>query len=197
MNAQALVCPKCRAPLPVELFNGEDFAPCPGCRRKLRCEVFPAYHVGPRIGRAGELLIDPSEASCFFHTEKKAVVACENCGRFLCSLCDLEFDGRHLCPNCLAAARKKGALAGLDHYRLSWFGLALLLSVVPLIFFYPLSLLTAPAAIVVALIGLRQPPSLTGRRRWISCAAALLFSLGQIGAWIWFGRHFLQNHFGG
>jgi hypothetical protein len=196
VNEQFLLCPKCRVALPDALFNRGAFAPCPNCGTAVRCEVFPALYAGPRIGRPGELLVDASEASCFFHPEKKAAVACDSCGRFLCALCDLDFAGRHICPSCLAAGRKKGALGNLDHFRFSWTGLALLLSVVPLIV-YPITCITAPIAIVVALIGLRKPPSLTGRRRVLTLIVALTFSLGEVGAWIWFGRTILSPYLHG
>jgi len=199
VNEQVLSCPKCRAALPDALYNRDAFAPCPHCGTAVRCEVFPALYAGPRIGRPGELLVDASEASCFFHPEKKAAVACESCGRFLCALCDLDLSGRHICPSCLAAGRKKGALGNLDHFRFSWTGLALLLSTVPFLA-YPLTLftfITAPAAIVVAFIGLRKPPSLTGRRRVFSMVLALTFSLAQIVWWVWLGRVIIKNFFGG
>jgi hypothetical protein len=198
-NEQVLFCPKCRVALPEALFNRGAFSPCPNCGTEVRCEVFPALYAGPRIGRPGELLVDASEASCFFHPEKKAAVACESCGRFLCALCDLDFSGRHICPNCLAASRKKGALGNLDHFRFSWTGLALLLSTVPLVA-YPFTFftfITAPTAIVVALIGLRKPPSLTGRRRVISMTVALAFSFAEIGWWIWLGRTLMRYKPGG
>ena len=199
VNEQVLSCPKCRAALPDALYNRGAFTPCPNCGSAVRCEVFPALYAGPRIGRPGELLVDASEASCFFHPEKKAAVACETCGRFLCALCDLDFSGRHICPSCLAAGRKKGALGNLDNFRFSWTGLGLLLSIVPVVifpFFYFI-LITAPTAIVVTLIGLRKPPSLTGRRRVISMTLALAFSLTEIGCLIWIGRMFMKNKFGG
>jgi hypothetical protein len=196
LNAQALLCPKCRDPLPEALFNQTDFTPCPRCGRKIHCEVFPAYYSGPRVGSPGEALVDSSEASCFFHPEKKAIVACESCGRFLCALCDLEFGGRHICPSCLTATRRKGALGNFDHFRLSWPGLALLLSIVPLLF-YPITFVTAPAAVVVGLIGLRKPPSLTGQRRILMVVFALLFAVGQIVAWFFLFKTIFKKQFGG
>ena len=199
VNEQVPLCPKCRVALPDALFNRSEFAPCPNCGVAVRCEVFPALYAGPRIGRPGELLVDASEASCFFHPEKKAAVACESCGRFLCALCDLDFAGRHICPSCLAAGRKKGALGNLDHFRFSWTGLSLLLSTIPLLLFpfFFLTLVTAPTAIVVALIGLRRPASLTGRRRVIGLTVALALAVAEIIAWIWLGRTFFKNKFGG
>jgi hypothetical protein len=185
VNSQTLPCPNCRTALPETLFNSGGFGACPTCRAEVQCEVFPALYAGLRLGRPGEPLVDANDASCFFHPEKRAALACEACGRFLCALCDLELHGRHICPSCLAAGRKKGSLGALDHFRLSWGGIALLVAVVPVIAFWPMTIVSAPAAIVVAIIGWRRPPSLTGRRRWASYTFALIFALTEIGAWVW------------
>jgi hypothetical protein len=197
VHATVLTCPQCRTPVPDARCNTGTFAPCPSCGRQLQCEVFPAFHGGPRIGRPGEAIVDATDASCFFHPDKRAAVACESCGRFLCALCDLDFAGQHICPTCLASGRKKGTLGSFDHFRVSWTGIALVLSIVPLVIFYPISIVTAPAAIVVALLGLRKPPSLTGRRRVIAFSLAMIFSLAEIGAWFWFGGALVKSFYGG
>jgi hypothetical protein len=154
--------------------------------------VFPALYAGPRIGRPGEPLVEASEASCFFHVEKRATIACESCGRFLCALCDLELEGRHLCPNCLSAGRKKGALANLDHFRLSYSGIALLVALLPILAFWPMTVITAPASLLVLIVGWRKPPSLTGRRRIFTAILAAVLALVQIGAWIFWGGKLWQ-----
>lgn len=189
MIAEPLACPKCRAPLPEALHNLGHLAPCPACRTAVQCAVFPALHAAPRIGRPGEPLVEASEASCFFHPEKRAAVACEGCGRFLCALCELDLDGRHICPSCLTAGRKKGALGNLDRFRVSYGGIALLVAVLPAIGAWPLTPITAPIALVVACIGLRKPRSLTGRRRVLTYALAFLIAGGEIVAWcVWGGK---------
>ena len=193
MNAQAVSCPKCRLPLPEGMFNTGVPVPCPNCRSELLCEVFPALSAGPRIGRPGDPLVDASEASCFFHPEKRAAIACESCGRFLCALCDLEVESSHICPSCLSAGRKKGKLAGLDQYRSSYTGIALLLATVPVVAFWPLTTVTAPAALVFLVLAWRKPPSLTGRRRWIAATLTVLFAVGEIVAWIVFGGKLLTE----
>jgi len=70
-----------------------------------------------------------------------------------------------------------------------------MLSTIPLLA-YLITCVTAPAAIVVALIGLRKPPSLTGRRRVITLALALLFSISEIVAWIFYGRRIINLYLG-
>src|SRR4029453_12242931 len=62
-------------------------APCPACGTLLEVEVFPAFHRSLPAVAAAEAVLTDEEASCFFHPEKKAVVPCQACGRFLCLLC--------------------------------------------------------------------------------------------------------------
>lgn len=172
-------------------------AQCPECRKRIDIEVFPALFAGPRIGRRGEALVDASDASCFFHAEKRAAVACESCGRFLCALCDLEVDGRHICPSCLAAGRKKGAMIALDQFRLSWPGIALLMAIVLPLAFYPLAPLWGASALVVLGIGFWKPGSITGRRRILLCTFTVILALGEIVGGIMLGRALFTSYLHG
>ena len=172
-------------------------ARCPACRSVLELEVYPALFAGPRIGRPGEPLVDASEASCFFHAEKRAAVACESCGRFLCALCDLEVDGRHICPSCLAAGRKKGAMRGLDQFRLSWPGIALLMAIVLPLAFYPLTPLWGASALVVLAIGFWKPRSITGRRRILLYAVTLVIALGEVVGGALLGKTLFESYLHG
>jgi hypothetical protein len=151
------------------------------------------------VGRAGQSLADASEASCFFHPQKKAACTCETCGRFLCDLCDLDFGGQHICPSCLAAGRKKGVLKQYDQFRLSWSGVALLIALVPpiaFIGFTPGNLMFGMVAVVIALIGLKKPRSLTGRRRIVSFTLAIVLGVGETVALIWFGGKLAKTFYG-
>lgn len=173
--------------------------PCPHCGTRIQCDVFPAFFAGTRAGRIGENLVDTSEASCFFHPEKKASLACESCGRFLCDLCDLDFGGKHICPSCLAAGRKKGALKNFDHFRLSWSGVALLIAIIPpivLVGMAPVNLFFGLVALVIALIGLKKPRSLTGRRRIVSFTLAIVLGLAECVGLIWFGGKLAKIFYG-
>ena len=99
-------CTKCMKPLPAELYGQSGLTACPSCGSLLRVDAFPALFSGPAEGDSGETLFVDDEASCFYHPQKKAVVSCAQCGRFLCALCDVEFSGEHLCANCLGGGRK-------------------------------------------------------------------------------------------
>ena len=121
------------------------------------------------------------DASCFYHPRKKAVVPCAQCGRFLCALCDLELDGRHLCPGCVSAARAAGGRAALQNglllgNRTLHDKLALAVAALPLIpVFWLFTVLTAPTALVLAIRYWNEPrQSPLPRGRWRLVAAALL-----------------------
>jgi hypothetical protein len=181
-----VLCPKCRMAQPLDLLaSGVPFS-CPSCRASLQVSVFPAIHrdIGP--GAHAERAILDGEATCFFHAEKKAAAVCDECGRFLCALCDVAIGARHLCPKCIEAGRQKQTLTTFESYRVSYPSLAFLTAFVPFVL-YPLTFLTfitAPCAIFLVIYGWRKPPSLTGRRRRATMIFALFFALAQCAGWI-------------
>jgi hypothetical protein len=195
MAAQTLSCPKCRTEVRPPDQAGPGQLRCPRCQCRIEVEAYPALFASPRIGRVGEPLVEAGEASCFFHPEKRAVIACESCGRFLCSLCDLEMQGSHICPTCLAAGRKKGALQNLDQFRISWPGIAVLMAIALPIVFYPLTPVFALGALVAVGVGLRQPGSITGRRKILLYIVAIVFALAEIVACFYLGNYVLKHFF--
>jgi hypothetical protein len=118
--------------------------------------------------------VDESEGGCFFHSENKARLPCEICGRFLCSLCDLEIQGMHLCPSCLDSGRHRQNLEILVQKRFIPDRAALVLVIYPLLF-YPILVVTAPAALYFAVRSLSSSSSLVpaGHRRRAVFAGAL------------------------
>jgi len=76
----------------------------------VNAAVFPALVRENARGDRGDPLLTDSEASCFYHAAKRAVVACGSCGRFLCSLCDIELGRQHICAGCVESGKKKGQL---------------------------------------------------------------------------------------
>src|SRR5512138_2820046 len=101
-------CPKCDGLLLNAAFNQARFDPCPACGTSMQIEVFPALFRPIATGRDGELVIADGEATCFYHTTKRAVRPCDGCGRFLCALCDCELHNQHFCPACLEVGKTKG-----------------------------------------------------------------------------------------
>lgn len=189
-----LPCPRCHRPLPSARFKSSEMSPCPTCKAVLKAEVFPAFYKPITPGTTGEELLVDHEASCFYHPNKKAVVHCENCGRFLCALCDVELNDRHLCPNCLETGRTKGKLKNLDNSRTLYDTIALNIAVVPLIsvIFWFFSIVTAPAAIFVAIRYWNAPSSLLPRTK-IRFILAILFAVLEILGWIYFIAQIILN----
>src|SRR5450432_3376511 len=167
MNPQ-IQCPKCRARLFEGVFNQPEMSPCPACGTPLQLEIFPAMFRKINPGQSGEAIIVEGESSCFYHPQKKAVLPCENCGRFLCALCDCELNGKHFCPACLETGKTKGKIKNLDNHRTLYDRIALSLAIYPILIFY-FTLITAPMTLFVAIRYWKSPPSLVrpGKIRFV------------------------------
>lgn len=180
--ARAVQCPQCRQALPGDHAGLGAYERCPGCGSKLQVWRFPALRRPPEdlSGQMGTLVALPGEASCFFHTEKRASVACERCGRFICTLCDLQVGARHLCPSCIGNGLESDKVPELVTRRLAWPSLALLLGWVPMVLFFvmwPFFVATGPAAVFAGIWGWKKPGSVVrGPRR----GAAILGIIGGL-----------------
>jgi hypothetical protein len=179
MSNETIQCPACRATLLNLAFNQPELTPCPSCGTKLLVDVLPAFFRRQAVGQEGELVLVEGESSCFYHPQKKAVVPCDACGRFVCALCDCEVHGQHLCPACLESGHKKEKIQGIEASRPLHGRLAFALSIFP--FF-----ITGLIAIYLALRYRREPLSLVRPRAWQFPAALVLASLQTLAfvAWI-------------
>jgi hypothetical protein len=179
-----ITCSKCRSSLAGAVFN-TDTTFCPNCGVPTIAQVFPAYLSEPEKVKLEDTFLFEEEASCFYHPNKKAVTPCSACGRFLCSLCDVEIDNQHLCPVCIETGRRKRKIATLENHRTLYDRLALALVLAPTILFWPFVVFwpfTAITAIVVALWFWKAPSSILPRTRWRNILAIVL-ALVQIGVW--------------
>jgi hypothetical protein len=174
MESSPVKCSKCQAVLPAESFNTGQFSLCPSCQAPLAVEVFPAILQTLSAAAPAEPLLVEGQSSCFYHPSKKAAIVCDACGRFLCNLCDLELNGRHVCPVCLETGRKKSKYKDLENTRVLWDHLALSMTIIPpLLCFWP-GLVGAPLALYVVLRYRKAPCSITGKSSLAFAAAAVL-----------------------
>jgi len=180
-------CTKCNSPLPRQVVNSNSLSACPSCVGLLRADVFPAFYKSLPKGRPGEALQMDKEAGCFYHPGKKAVVPCSVCGRFVCALCDVALNGRHLCPVCLEKGKTKGKIKNLENHRTCYDTIALLVATVPLLmFFFPwFTIITAPLAIYLTVRHWKAPTSIIPRTKVRFILAAAIASV-QIAGWIFF-----------
>ena len=184
MSDGRVACTACGAKLPEDFANTTEFLPCPSCLALERVFTFPSLQRAPTAATAAPTVAE-GEASCFYHAHKRAVVGCDSCGRFLCGLCDVELGASHRCPACLEAGRRNDRANDLQTRRTLWDGVALLLAVVPILF-WPVTLFTAPAAIFVVLKYWRRPPGILPRTR-VRFVLALLIALAQVCGWLVLG----------
>jgi len=173
--------------------DGGKGARCPCCSRRFVARLFPALFRADERGQAGEPLVDASQAACFFHAGRRATVACDECGRFLCALCDLTVGGRHLCPLCLQtpSPRRQAAAPPGQQTTVLYDGIALALAGFPMLLIWP-TLLTAPATLFVVCHywGRVKPPV----PRWsrLRFILAALLALAQIGGWVALGAALIR-----
>lgn len=182
METPALACTKCQSPLSPPA-DAEAQVLCGACGTVLRVHSFPALSHPHLTARLPEGLLADGEAGCFFHPAKKAVSTCEGCGRFLCPLCEVEWEGARLCPSCLAAGRKKGKIRTLENHRMLYDHLALAVAAAPVLF-WPLTCVTGPAALFLCIRFWKTPGSIVSRSKF-RFILALVISLFQIAGWIW------------
>jgi len=187
INGVPIACPNCGAALPDERVDQPRLGRCEICGRAVRVVTFPLLRVGYVPGRAGESLQADGEASCFYHPHKRAAVPCDACGRFLCSLCDVELGRRHLCPACVEAelcgprAPDAAPSSGVPGRRFLYDSLALTLAVWPLLI-WPTTLVTAPMAVFVALRHWRSAGGVIARTK-ARMTAALALAGVQLAGW--------------
>ena len=180
-SVQTLRCPRCKAALPLEVVSAADRTSCPSCDVTLIAAAFPALFRGPRKGEKAQALLVDGEAGCFYHPDKKAERACDNCGRFVCALCDIELAEQHVCPTCVGTRKKKGQHNRLQRNRMLYDEVALALALLPLLI-WPLTLLTAPAALGMAIYHWNKPTGVIPRSR-IRFVLAILFALLEMAGW--------------
>lgn len=175
-----LTCGNCGAPLPAAVINSRELTPCPECGALQRALAFPAMQRGPKRAEAAALLVE-GESSCFYHPAKKAVVPCDECGRFLCGLCDVEVADRHYCPQCLEAVKRRGAVVELEDTRILYDSMALFFALLGLL----ICALPAPFVIYIAIRHWKSPLSLIPRPRW-RFVLALVIASGQLSLMVFF-----------
>ena len=184
--SQPLLCATCRKPLPWTVCNltGAPLA-CDSCWSPVVAHVFPAFFKGPDSGSKADAAIPQEDANCFYHDDKRATEICSQCGRLLCSLCDVVIHNQHICPGCIQSNRNDNELTRFQSRRIMHDNIALLLALTPLVLGW-LGMLVAPAAVVYSIVRWRAPGSLVPRTKVRFVLAILLafLSMGTLGIFI-------------
>ena len=173
-----IACAACSVPVPREFWNREEGVRCRGCGQTVRVSAFPAIDVQV-VGAAPEALHGESEASCFYHPQSRAARVCQECGRFLCALCDLEIEGRHICPRCFETGVSAHQIQTAEPRRVLYDNLALALATLPFLLIWP-ALIAAPWALVLVVTRWNAASSVVPRTK-IRFLLAALFAVAEIG----------------
>jgi len=175
------VCPGCKTPIVSIGFNVDEGTLCSTCGSHLFAAVFPALYRPIEKGATAAWILTDDQASCFYHEGKKAVTACDACGRFLCAVCDIHLD-RHLCPGCFEMTNKKGQLPQVRKTHVRQDEVALALAVIPLLM-APITAVTAPLTIAHVIRHWKAPGGIVPRTK-IRFVVAMILALTEIAVWI-------------
>ncbi|HLN02211.1 MAG TPA: hypothetical protein VK335_23180 [Bryobacteraceae bacterium] len=152
--------------------------PCPSCGTETRVHAFPALFRSQPAPAVGELSV-AGEAGCFYHPDKRAIVTCHLCGRFLCGLCNVDFKQQNWCPGCLESSSRKRKGIDFENHRVLYDSVALAFATLPfLALFYP-SLIGAPVALYISVRYWKAPGSILPRTK-IRFLVAILLAIGQL-----------------
>lgn len=187
MSAATLTCTKCKQELFEQLAQADPPQYCPNCDHQMRLALFPAwFRSAEKPAETGHAIVS-DEASCFFHEKKQATTSCEECGRFICSLCDLELAGRHLCPKCLESGARKGRLRDLERQRTRYDRIAVTLGALSLLVLF-IAPITAAIGIGMILWKWNAPPSRVSNSRLIMSVMLVVMILELVGGIaVWYG----------
>jgi len=188
-----LACTRCGAPLPQGPAGTAVMTECPVCRAEHEVMVFPALQKARGGGPEAQPVLTAGEAACFYHAEKRAVVPCDACGRFLCALCDVQLGEKHFCPACLEAGRDARQLGPVERGRVRYDQIVWAMLVLPLPFCMVVAPVTATGAMGLALWKWRAPGSLVVNTR-ARLTVAMLLAVVELGATTWFwGQAFFRS----
>lgn len=172
-------CGYCWEPFPPENYNIEGGTACRRCGQTVQAYLFPARWQS-RWGDAPERVVTIDEASCYYHAANRAAVICDSCGRFLCTLCDLDIGGRHMCSVCLDAGLAKQEVTAFEKQRFRYDTAALALATIPVLLIW-IPVITAPIALYLVFKNWSRPVSLVPRSRWRFVVAGGLAAVQLIG----------------
>lgn len=146
---------------------------CPTCNSDMLIRAFPSLLTARTSVELEQIRAEEGEASCFYHVGKRAAETCQNCGRFICAVCTVEFDSGSWCAPCMASAANQNH-ALLVKGRVLYDSIALGLATLPaLLGIWPV-FLTGPCGLFLAISSWNRPTSIRRRHKWRSVVAICL-----------------------
>lgn len=176
-----LNCSNCKLEPRSIAVNENNLQSCTHCGKQVSVHVYPALLKTLENKVVVDTPVIAEESSCFYHAQKQALVVCDECGRFLCNLCDIEMNGRHVCTACLESPVVAEASVGPKNKFLHYDTIALLLALASILLWF-LSPIFSVISLYYCIRHWSTPLSATPRNRWRFVLAALL-SIGILCVW--------------
>lgn len=173
-----VICPKCKTMLVLEGDQASHQLVCRYCQSKLFFNVYPAITVEAEQGKEAEKVVLDEDASCFFHEDKLAVVTCDQCGAYLCNLCDIPVEGNHYCSTCFKKAKE--GFASMKNRTILYDDLCLFVALISFVM-WPVTLITAPAVFIASIVFWKKVETPYPRWRWRFVMAMFVSLLTMIG----------------
>ena len=154
---------------------------CAVCQNRQIVCLFPARtRLAARA--ADDAQAQTGDAACFHHAERQAETVCDTCGRFLCSLCSIDFNGRTLCPACLAMTQTAAPAEAHIPRHIRYDKIALLCILLSP-FLYILSFINAGISLFLCFQYWKKPLSILPVNRWRFVLAGSL-SVLVLATWV-------------
>ena len=185
-------CPRCSTLLTTDIFTESSDSFCPRCGLEITGRVFPRFFNNFKGETTSVEASSDNESSCFFHPEKLAVSHCSECGRFLCSLCELNIEGSILCPACLERLDQEKRLKTFTNQVTFWDSITLSMAILPMLIWF-LTIITAPLTLIYIWRHFKDNRNyIIPRKRWRFYLAGLIAG-AQITGWIILATFFVVN----
>lgn len=179
--SRAIACATCQTEIPSAEWNSLNPLPCTGCGTSIQAIVFPAiaHSLATSAPQAKEV---EGEAGCYYHDSNRATLTCEECGRFLCPLCDFDSGTRHLCPRCFNGHLNKDQTPEFVQRRTLYDSIALTGALLPILLLFTIyfTVLTAPAVIGFSIWSWNKQSTITPRTSWRFIAAIVIAAVNVL-----------------
>ena len=157
-------CSACDRALNLPQTVGAARVACTHCQTVTQAWIFPALY-REKKSRQAQHLLDEGHSSCMTHPTKQAVAVCDGCGKFLCSLCDIDWHSEHLCSTCIAHRKSDATKNDLRSEYVHYDRIVLVLAVASF-FLYFLGVILAPIALYIGWRYWNEPWRPVPYRKW-------------------------------
>ncbi len=159
-----------------------SLAECTECLLTFQLTIFPA---ALKDGKASPVenrqVFHEGESTCFEHQSSLAVATCQDCGRFLCSLCEVKTGELIQCLDCFVKTKENQNADKI----VRWDQILPAIAILPILF-WPFTIITAPAVLILAILKGKNPANNPLPFSRAAIAIAFFFALMQIGFWGFF-----------